>query len=58
MMEITINIIQCYASINDNNENDKDRFYERLQSIAEMHSGKNLTILMVDLNAKVRIDNN
>ncbi|VDP47982.1 unnamed protein product [Schistosoma curassoni] len=30
---ISMNIIQCYAPINDYNENFKDQFYDRLQSI-------------------------
>ncbi|VDP00108.1 unnamed protein product [Schistosoma margrebowiei] len=55
---ITMNIIQYYAPTNDSNYDNKDRFYERLQSIIEKSPRKNLTILMGDLNAKVEIDNN
>ncbi|VDP56612.1 unnamed protein product [Schistosoma margrebowiei] len=54
---ITMNIIQCYAPTNDSNDDIKDQFYERLQSIIEKCPRKNLTILMGDLNAKVGIDN-
>ncbi|CAH8515125.1 unnamed protein product [Schistosoma haematobium] len=54
---ITMNIIQCYAPINDSNDEIKDQFYERLQSIIEKCPRKDLTILMGDLNAKVGIDN-
>ncbi|VDP52191.1 unnamed protein product [Schistosoma curassoni] len=54
---ITMNNIQCYAPTNDNNDDIKDQFYERLQSITEKCPRKDLTILMGDLNAKVRIDN-
>ncbi|VDP41671.1 unnamed protein product [Schistosoma mattheei] len=43
---ITINVIQCYASTNDSNDDIKDQFYERLQSIIEKCSRKDLTILM------------
>ncbi|VDO50788.1 unnamed protein product [Schistosoma margrebowiei] len=48
-----MNIIQCYASTNDSNDDIKDQFYERLQSIIEKCPRKDLTILMGDLNAKV-----
>ncbi|VDP87569.1 unnamed protein product, partial [Schistosoma mattheei] len=54
---ITMNIIQCYAPTNDSNDDIKDQFYERLQSIIEKCPRKDLTILMGDLNAKVGIDN-
>ncbi|VDP43154.1 unnamed protein product [Schistosoma margrebowiei] len=52
-----MNIIQCYAPTNDSNDDIKDQFYERLQSITEKCQRKDLTILMGDLNAKVGIDN-
>ncbi|CAI2725223.1 unnamed protein product [Schistosoma spindalis] len=54
---ITMNVIQCYAPTNDDNEDAKDQFYDRLQSIVEKCPTKDLTILMGDLNAKVGIDN-
>ncbi|VDP74033.1 unnamed protein product [Schistosoma mattheei] len=53
---ITKNIIQCYAPTNDSNDDIKDQFYERLQSINEKCPTKDLTILMGDLN-EVGIDN-
>ncbi|VDP85589.1 unnamed protein product [Schistosoma mattheei] len=43
---ITMNVIQCYASTNDGNDDIKDQFYERLQSIIEKCPRKDLTILM------------
>ncbi|VDO57054.1 unnamed protein product [Schistosoma margrebowiei] len=54
---ITMNIIQCYTPTNDSNEDIKDQFYERLQSVIEKCPRKDLTILMGDLNAKVGMDN-
>ncbi|VDP27032.1 unnamed protein product [Schistosoma margrebowiei] len=55
---ILMNIIQCYAPINDSNDDIKDQFYERLQSIIEKCPRKDLIILMGDLNSKVGINNN
>ncbi|VDP02853.1 unnamed protein product [Schistosoma mattheei] len=55
---ITMNVIQCYAPTNDSNDDDdKDRFYSRLQPIITKCPGKDLTILMEDLDAKVGIVN-
>ncbi|VDP32974.1 unnamed protein product [Schistosoma curassoni] len=54
---IPMNIIQCYAPTNDTNDDIKDQFYERLESIIEKCPRKDLIILMGDLNAKVEIDN-
>ncbi|VDP33190.1 unnamed protein product [Schistosoma margrebowiei] len=54
---ITMNNIQCYAPTNDYNEDAKDQFYNRLQSIVGKCQTKNLTILMGDFNAKVGTDN-
>ncbi|VDP56961.1 unnamed protein product [Schistosoma curassoni] len=54
---IKMDVIQCYAPSNDDDNDIKDQFYERLQSIIEKCPRKNLTILMGDLNAKVGIDN-
>ncbi|VDP75021.1 unnamed protein product [Schistosoma mattheei] len=53
---ITMNITQCYAPTNDSNDDIKDQFYGRLQSIIAECQRRDLTILMGDLNAKVGID--
>ncbi|VDO61653.1 unnamed protein product [Schistosoma margrebowiei] len=49
---ITMNIIQCYESTNDSNDDIEDHFYERLQSIIVNCSRKDLTIPMGDLSAQ------
>ncbi|VDO58802.1 unnamed protein product [Schistosoma margrebowiei] len=49
----TMIVIKCYTSSSDCNNDDKDQFYERLQSIIAKCSGKDLTILIADLNAKI-----
>ncbi|VDO55909.1 unnamed protein product [Schistosoma margrebowiei] len=54
---IKMNVVQCSAPTNDSNDDIKDQFYERLQSITEKCPRKDLTIVMGDLNDKVGIDN-
>ncbi|VDO47389.1 unnamed protein product [Schistosoma margrebowiei] len=54
---IAMNIIQCYVPTNDFNDDAKDHFYDRLQSIIAKCPTKDLTILMGDFNAKVGTDN-
>ncbi|VDP76983.1 unnamed protein product [Schistosoma mattheei] len=54
---MSMNAIQCYAPTNDYNEDAKDQFYDRLQSIVEKDPTKGFTILVGDLNAKVGMDN-
>ncbi|VDP35194.1 unnamed protein product [Schistosoma curassoni] len=55
---ITMHFIACYAPTNDSNDDDKDQFYSRLQSIIEKCSRKDLTILIGNLNTKVGVENN
>ncbi|VDP28252.1 unnamed protein product [Schistosoma curassoni] len=54
---ISMDVIKCYAPTNDYNEDAKDQFYDRLQSIVEKCSTKDLNILMGDFSGKVRMDN-
>ncbi|VDP42339.1 unnamed protein product [Schistosoma margrebowiei] len=53
----SMNVIQCYASTNDYDEDAKDQFYDRLQSSIEQCPTKDLAVLMRDLDAMVGMDN-
>ena len=50
-------VIQCYAPTNTADDEVKDEFYEKLQSVIEQAPRRDVKILMGDLNAKVGSDN-
>ena len=52
-----LSIIQCYAPINEANEEEKDAFYGRLQEEVEKVPTHDVLCVISDLNAKVGSDN-
>ena len=54
---ISMNVILCYAPTNDNEDQVKDQFYHRLQSVIDNFPERDVTILMGDFNAKIGSDN-
>ena len=54
---ISMNVIQCYAPTNDGEDQVKDQFYHRLQSVIDNFPERGVTILMGDFNVKIGSDN-
>ena len=54
---VKLNIIQCYAPTNDNEEATKAEFYDRLQNVLNKLSERDMNIIMGDFNAKIGSDN-
>jgi hypothetical protein len=54
---INMYITQCYAPTNDSDEDTKEQFYSKLQTVIEIPSRRDIDIVMDDLNTKVGSDN-
>ena len=52
-----LSIIQVYAPMNEANVEDKDNFYEQLQTVVDSVHKHDILLVMGDLNAKVGEDN-
>ncbi|MEE4247398.1 MAG: reverse transcriptase domain-containing protein [Kangiellaceae bacterium] len=55
--KIQMNVVQCYAPTNDHDEQSKNDFYSRLQTVLDKLKDGDVNILMGDFNAKVGSDN-
>ena len=54
---VKLSIIQVYAPMNEANIEDKDNFYEQLQTVVDSVHKHDILLVMGDLNAKVGEDN-
>ena len=57
MEKIQLNIIQCYAPTNDKDEGTKEDFYNKLQTVLDNMTEKDITIPVVDFNEKIGSNN-
>ena len=53
---VKLSIIQVYAPTNEANAEDKDNFYEQLQTVVDRVHKHDIFLVMGDLNAKVGED--
>ncbi|KAJ3589791.1 hypothetical protein NHX12_010632 [Muraenolepis orangiensis] len=56
--KINLQVLQCYAPTNDTDDETKDQFYNQLYTIVQARKGKDIMILMGDMNAKIGGNNN
>ena len=54
---IKLNVIQCCSPTNDARDEDKDAFYNQLQSVLHRTPKHDMVAVMGDLNAKVGCNN-
>ena len=52
-----MSIIQCYAPIEDADDEEKDDFYAQLQEVLEVVPKHDVLLVTGDLNAKIESDN-
>ena len=52
-----LTVIQCYSPINDDNDEEKDEFYEALNGVTTTIPKHDVLIVVGDMNAKVEEDN-
>ena len=55
--ENSMDAVECYAPINDSNENAKEEVYSRLPAFVQNCPRRNIIIMMEDFNAKIGSDN-